>query len=278
MSDVLQEPESHYDPRGRLDPAGFSRNVSFRTIPPPEALAPFVEHSWVIRWDGVADAYHNNEVMHRPYVDLFVSASESGIQGTFRGRRTYVAAGSGRIIGKRFRPGGFRAFWPRKMADLQDEIAALSHVFPDVDEAYIRELLEQDDDAVISAIDDLLLSKSPRADPNVDLVNEIVTAIEAEDGPDTVEALAQKLDRSERWLQQLFREYVGIGPKWLIQRRRLPAAAREIRAIARPNWAAIAYDLGYSSQQHFITDFRQVLGTTPVGYKRDLEIRQPGDA
>jgi len=36
------------------------------------------------------------------------------------------------------------------------------------------------------------------------------------------------------------------------------------------NWAAIAYDLGYSSQGHFITDFKQILGKTLRQSKKNL--------
>ena len=52
-------------------------------------------------------------------------------------------------------------------------------------------------------------------------------------------------------------------------------AAQRIRESARPNWATIAYDLGYSSQQHFITDFKQVLGKTPLQYKKELIANWP---
>ena len=48
------------------------------------------------------------------------------------------------------------------------------------------------------------------------------------------------------------------------------AAAETIRGTEEPDWAGIAYELGYSSQQHFITDFRTVLGETPVQYKANL--------
>ena len=43
-----------------------------------------------------------------------------------------------------------------------------------------------------------------------------------------------------------------------------------IRATDDPDWADIAYALGYASQQHFITDFKTVLGETPVQYKASL--------
>src|SRR5690349_10841021 len=149
MSDVLQKPADNYEPRGRLDPVGFERHVSFRTYAPPADLVPFIEHVWTIRWDKAGTAYSSEEVMHRPYVDVFVSLQQSGIQGTFRGKRTYVAAGSGRIIGVRFRPGAFHAFWGGSLANLQDNIMVAEQVFPELDSGRIEHLLTLDDQAAI---------------------------------------------------------------------------------------------------------------------------------
>ncbi|WP_332700277.1 helix-turn-helix domain-containing protein [Devosia sp.] len=263
---VFQKPAENYDPRGRLDPAGFDRHVQFRTVAPPANLAPFIEHFWIIRWDGALGHYDSPEVMHRPYVDVFLSAQESGIQGTFRGKRTYSAAGSGRILGIRFRPGAFHAFWSGEMADLQDKVISLPQVFPWADAAGIRAILAQDDDAAIAAM--IAHLSPPPPDGTILLVNEIIAAVETDEGLHTVAAVAQAYGKSDRWLQQTFRDYLGIGLKWLIQRHRLLAAARQIRDSAEPDWVGIAYDLGYSSQQHFITDFKSVVGATPVQYKK----------
>jgi AraC-like DNA-binding protein len=265
---VFQKPAAPYDPRGRLDPAGFARHVQFRTVPPSPALAPFVEHFWIIRWDGALGHYDSPEVMHRPYVDVFLSAQESGIQGTFRGKRTYSAAGSGRILGIRFRPGAFHAFWPGEMADLQDKVVPLAHVFPWADAPGIKAILALDDDAAVSAMMARLTPPTP--DQTIPLINAIIASVETDENLTTVAAVADAFGRSERWLQQTFRDYLGIGLKWLLQRKRLLAAAVQIRASDTPDWAGIAYDLGYSSQQHFITDFTKVLGATPVQYKKGL--------
>jgi AraC-like DNA-binding protein len=208
--------------------------------------------------------------MHRPYVDVFVSTRQSGIQGTFRGKRTYVAAGSGRIIGIRFRPGAFHAFWDRALAEIQDKYIDLQQVFPQADSRYIEHLLTFDDQAVIHDLLKLVRAKHPQPDANIELINEIITAIETDESLQTVKAVAKAFSRSERWLQLLFQDYIGIGLKWLLQRHRLLAAAEQVRETDQPNWAAIAYELGYSSQQHFITDFKQVLGKTPLQYKKDL--------
>lgn len=270
MNDVFQKSAATYEPRGRLDPAGFARHVRFRTYPPPADLAPFIEHCWTIRWDDVDKAYHSEEVMHRPYVDLFLSRPESGIQGTFRGKRIYVASGSGRLVGVRFLPGAFRAFWDGGIAEIQDRVMDAQQVFPQADQRFVEHVLEQDDPAAVACLQELLRVKCPQPDANIAIINAIIAASETDENLQTVAAVATAFGKSERWLQQLFRDYVGIGLKWLLQRQRLLAAVGQIRATDRPDWAALAYELGYSSQQHFITAFKQVLGKTPLQYKRDL--------
>jgi AraC-like DNA-binding protein len=268
---VFQKPAELYEARGRLDPAGFAAHVTFRDPPPPADLAPFIEHFWVIRWDGMAEPYDNIEVMHRPYVDAFFSAAESGIQGTFRGTRVYTATpGSGRILGIRFRPGAFHAFWPGEMAGLQDKVVPLTEVFPWATPATIESVLALDDDAVLLALGEHLRENLPPLDETIEAINEIIAGVETDETLSTVAAVAQNFGKSERWLQQVFRDYLGINLKWLLQRHRLLAAAAQIRATEEPDWAGIAYDLGYSSQQHFITDFKSVLGRTPVQYKQGL--------
>jgi AraC-like DNA-binding protein len=270
MDDVLQKPASAYEPRGRLDPVGFERHVRFNTQLPPADLAPFIEHLWTIRWDNHGHPYDSEEVMHRPYVDLFVSAEQSGIQGTFRGKRTYVAAGSGRIIGIRFRPGAFHAFWRQALTGLQDNVIDLQQVFHQADSRYVERLLTLDDQAAMDDLLRLVRAKHPQLDANIEVINMIIAAVETDEGLQTVTAVANAFGRSERWLQQLFQDYVGIGLKWLLQRHRLLGAAQQIRDGDQPNYASIAYELGYSSQQHFISAFKQVLGKTPLEYKKVL--------
>lgn len=270
MKDVFQKPADLYEPRGRLDPEGFERHVSFQTFAPPEDLAPFVAHLWVIEWNVQGEPYLSEEVMHRPYVDVFLAGAKSGIQGTFRGKRTYLASGVGRIVGARLRPGAFRAFWDGEIADLQDQILALPLVFPSADPAFVERVSAMEDPAAIDEVVALLRSKHPRKDEQIEVIDEIIRAIETDASLLTVSDVAKAFARSERWLQQLFRDYLGIGLKWLLQRHRLLVAAEQIRENEAPNWAEIAYDLGYSSQSHFITDFKEVLGVTPLDYRKNL--------
>jgi AraC-like DNA-binding protein len=245
--------------------------VRFQTFAPPPDLRPFVEHGWAIIWQDLDDSYASGEVMHRPYVDVFVSQEGCGIQGTFRGLRTYVATvGSGRVVGLRFWPGAFHAVWDGPIAEMQDRVLDLTDVFPSAEAGFVERVLALEEAEAIEALFGLMRSTQPAPDPTIDLLNEIIAAIEADDGPRTVAEVAVAFGRSERWVQQLLREYTGVGAKWLLQRRTLLAAAARIRGVEEPDWADLSYELGYSSQQHFITQFRQVLGKTPVQYWRDV--------
>lgn len=274
MDDVLHKSAEGYEPRGRLDPRGFAQHVRFQTMEPPEDLRPFIEHGWVITWEGLEETYDSGEVMHRPYVDLFIAPDGAGIQGTFRGLRTYRAtAGSGRVMGLRFWPGAFHAVWSGPIADMQDRILDLTDVFPSADAGFVERLRQHNDGEAIDALFDLVRTTNPGTDPNIQVLNEIIAAIEADENLRTVGEVADAFERSERWIQHLFREYAGIGAKWLLQRRNLLAAAARIRGTEEHDWADLAYELGYSSQQHFITDFRRVIGKTPLQYQRSLEER-----
>jgi AraC-like DNA-binding protein len=273
MASVLQKSADNYDPRGRLDPAGFQQHIVFHTYKPPASLASFIEHFWVLRWDRAGQQpYISEQVMHRPYVDVYVSRYDSGIQCTFRGKRAYKAEGADRIIGARFKPGAFHAFWQGSLARLYDKTIDIQQVFPEVDTHFVEHMLSLDNQAAVRVLAKLFQAKKPRPDSKIELINRIIAAIEIDGNLQTVKAVAKMFLKSERWLQQLFSEYVGIGIKWLLQRKKLLEAAKYIRENDQLDWAALAYDFGYSSQQHFITDFKRVLGKTPLQYKKELTL------
>jgi len=71
-----------------------------------------------------------------------------------------------------------------------------------------------------------------------------------------------------RALQRLFSDYVGASPKWVINRYRLHEAIARVQAGHPVAWAALAQDLGYFDQAHFIADFRRLVGVTPAEYAR----------
>jgi AraC-like DNA-binding protein len=60
--------------------------------------------------------------------------------------------------------------------------------------------------------------------------------------------------------------YVSVGPKWIINRYRMHEAVARAQASQPVAWAALAQELGYFDQAHFIADFRRLIGRTPADY------------
>ena len=84
-------------------------------------------------------------------------------------------------------------------------------------------------------------------------------------GITTLDELCAHAGYSKRTLQRLFREYVGVTPKWVLRRVRLHEAAERM-ADGGGDWAAMALDLGYFDQAHFIKAFKSAIGRSPAEY------------
>ncbi len=72
---------------------------------------------------------------------------------------------------------------------------------------------------------------------------------------------------------KLFTHFIGIHPKWLIQRLRLHQVLAELQRAASslPDLASLALSAGYYDQAHFNADFVTVTGFTPLAYWRYLQ-------
>jgi AraC-like DNA-binding protein len=82
-----------------------------------------------------------------------------------------------------------------------------------------------------------------------------------------VDDLVDRHGMNKRTLQRLFARYVGVRPKWVIQRYRLHEAAERL-AAGGVDHAALASELGYSDQAHFARDFKAIVGLSPAVYER----------
>ena len=147
---------------------------------------------------------------------------------------------------------------------LRDKTAPLHRVFLEADARWVAHVRASAPQDAVTALVELLRGTGPRRDPNIRRLGTIIARLEADPTLESVAAVARASGRSERWVQQLFLGYVGVGLKWLLQRHRLLRAATRIRETERPAWAELAHELGYSSQQHFNTDLKKALGRTPT--------------
>jgi AraC-like DNA-binding protein len=116
-----------------------------------------------------------------------------------------------------------------------------------------------------------LRTRLPRRDPLAEMAAEIATQLLEHPEGRRVDDVARATGTSERELQRLFKEYVGVSPKWVIQRYRLHEALARVEAGF--DSAALAADLGYFDQAHFTRDFRALIGVSPGAYAKALRTR-----
>ena len=283
---VLNKPDSY---AGRVTDSGASAGAAARAMGagvlhaetaatrftlsrhlPADDLAPFLDYWWVIRWDLRGQPPHEQAILPHPNVNLAFEASGAGVFGVDRSIFTRRLSGMGKGLGARFRPGGFRPFYGKSIASLNDCVVPARQVFGPAADAACAAAMSPDagDDAMVAAAQRLLRGAGPVPDPVAAQVDVMVTRIGADPGLRRVAALAEAFDVPERRLQRLFAEYVGVSPKWVIRRARLLEAARRADLGEVVDWAGLALDLGYADQAHLTRDFTATLGVPPATYAR----------
>ncbi|MFI7426203.1 DUF6597 domain-containing transcriptional factor [Micromonospora sp. NPDC049836] len=269
--------EPRRDSRGILDPDRLRRRVHFRRRLPAPALRPYVEHYWLVDWE-LTTPFDQRLVPH-PAVNLVFQAGAEGVEtgelaGVDTGLFTITLGGTGRVTGVQFRPGGFRPFWRRSVAELTGRRRPLAGG-PVPELCASTPICAGTDDQRCRRLDDLLTAARPVPDPVAAEATALVEEIRRDRSVLRVADFARRHGVSTRRLQRIFLDHVGIGPKWVIRRYRLQEAIEQ--AAAGPlDWARVAADLGYADQAHLVREFTAVAGVSPAAYARSLATSRGG--
>jgi AraC-like DNA-binding protein len=257
-------------PKGVVDPAGAARRIRLATYPPSAALRPFVDYHWVVEWDLGGRPPETQRVLPYPNAHLVFDRGQTAIHGVVRGAFERKVEGAGKVLGVRFKPGGLRPFLPHPLSRLADRTMPVDEVLGVAGAEAERRVLGggsgRSDADMVAAAEALLAAALPPVDERALLAQQAVEAAAAANGPVSVAALSAQLGIEERTLQRLFSNYVGVSPKWVIQRFRLQEAAWQLGQTAAPDLAGLAARLGFFDQAHFTRSFTQLVGQPPLEY------------
>jgi AraC-like DNA-binding protein len=253
---------------GILHARAAHEHFRYAEAAPPDALAPFVAHHWIVHWDLRGREPHEQHVLPYPSVNVTFTAGRCRVAGVPRGRFSEVLRGAGRVFGTRFEPGGFRPFSPAPVAAVTGRFVPVAEFFGEPGARLAEAVLAADDAAAVELVDAFLLSFGPRRTAEGDLVAAVVARIAGDPGIARVDQLAGEAGVGMRRLQRVFQEYVGVGPKWVIRRYRLHEAAARAAGGAGLDLVALAAELGYSDQAHLTRDFTAMIGEPPARYAR----------
>lgn len=224
---------------------------------PVSQLRPFVECIWhsdptdetrfEIIPDGCVDAcFVLSE--KRPRVILF---------GTTTRTSAYDLEVGAPYFGVRFRAGMASLFVQERISDLTDsELQVAGFLGVGADEVVDLRSFSERRMRLESALMAALARNTHRLN---DAVNRAVAEINRTYGDVRVRDLAASSNLSERQLERLFVERVGITPKLYARIRRFRSVLDHLQdpeGVKRPNMAEIAASYGYTDQSHMARDFR----------------------
>jgi AraC-like DNA-binding protein len=268
---------------------GF-RHFAHRRFAPGPPVDRFVENYWSVRWDRTGRPPYRQELIPHPCFNMSVESGWPGevrhgfampaalLHGLVTRRFAIDLAGTGRVLGVRFRPGGFAALTGRSAGGFRDRVVPLAQVVgAAADVLADRVLAEQDDQRRVALIEAFLAERLPDTTPGYDLVLAIATEMLEDHSLIRVAQVTRRHGVSERTLQRLFRHYVGASPKWVLGRHRLHDAAERLEREPGVPIAAVATAAGYFDQAHFCHEFKALLDVTPAEYAAQCRDAHAGE-
>lgn len=244
--------------------------------PAPDALQPVARRHWVPVWRLPPGVTWTQKVLQYPVCLVVVSDSYARLYGVRTGLSTVDLSGDGWAVGTMLQPAAGALLWGASVAQLTDRFVDVGEVpgLAGVGLARrVRTAMGPDPadparHAAAVAVTEEALARLLPVDPAGELVNTIVDRVEHDPSITRVAQLADAVSSSERQLQRLTRDRLGLSPKWLIQRRRLHEATLRLKR-GTTSLGRLAVELGYADQAHFTRDFARVTGMAPGGYRAD---------
>ncbi|OQZ93198.1 helix-turn-helix domain-containing protein [Mycolicibacter algericus] len=256
-----------------------------RLFRPRQPLAESVEYFGY--WDRRTGGAHQSralprgaativiDVGDRPEVDFFATDGRTRlpVPPAFligAGTASYVTQidAPQTVVTVHFRAGGALPFLGTALGDLTDACVGIGELWGH-EAIALRERLADAPSAAarVSLVETFLLNRMRVEGFSVDPGVAAVLAC-AEHNPSMRVADAVALTGlSHRRLITLFRDQLGLRPKAYLRVRRLQAALRRLH-MGPVSGAAIAAELGYFDQAHFVREFRAFTETTPAEYQR----------
>lgn len=268
--------------RGPLPGSGARPGVELlRFVVVDDDAAALVRHVWVPLWSLPPGEQVVQELLQYPGGNIAVMVDEAGFYGVDAGLGTKTLEGTGWAVGAMLRPA---AAWlllrdqpasaVRPAVARTDVGSAIRAERTDLGPGFaqacarVRELMPAEPEQAGRVLTEWVLARCGPVDAEGELAN--AAADLAEQGAAaTVAELAERIGVGERQLQRICRRRIGLGPKWLLQRRRLQDAAARLGEADPPALADLAAELGYADQAHFTRDFTTVIGRPPGRFHRE---------
>jgi AraC-like DNA-binding protein len=256
----------------------------FNFYKPKPPLSKFIDNFWL--YEGQEAEHKTERILPTGTLELVINLRKNELRfydaerpencSRFSGAVVSGAHGRGFapdtaeetfIIGVHFKPGGAFPFLGLPAGDLSDTHVDLETLWgPWAGRLRERLCAVRTSAERFQLLQEALLS---RLCHGVEQHYAVSAALEMfgrnQTGP-TVREAAKYLGLSQRRFIQVFKAEVGMTPKLFSRIQRFQQTRTFIQQNPSPNWAALALDLGYFDQSHFIREFLEFSGLSPTDY------------
>jgi AraC-like DNA-binding protein len=221
-------------------------NKNFKTIPDGIPALIFQEEP---------NSFFDNKGQHFPQLFLYGQSTkyqEHGVLGNFK------------IVGAYLQPIALKTIFNLDAFELSNQNISFENIVAEP-------LLEQLVNTIsvkekIKAISHLFLKQIQKAKRN-DKKAEFATML-LQNGK-TVKDIQMEMNLSERSLERLLKQYVGMSPKMFSRIIRFQSGLDSLRQMNFTNLTELSYQNEYFDQSHYIREFREFTGTNPKNFIRN---------
>ncbi len=115
----------------------------------------------------------------------------------------------------------------------------------------------------IDALTEMLLDLESKRLPAIDWLDHCIATIYQKNGNVSVNELLATTDFSSRHFTRVFREIVGVPPKYFCKVVQLNGLFEAMNSSDDDKVLQLALEYGYYDQSHFIHDFKKLIGDSP---------------
>ncbi len=249
--------------------------MNLKVFSPSEPLKSFIKCFWLSESryaDYITDVFFPDgsvEIVFHVGIDFYRNnekESSSKILGQITRPLIMKARGEGRSFGIWFLPHAFHSFTKIPVNSLNDRAISLDTFFS-------KTFIDSVNNCIFeNRIEDLLTEVNAyfirQLNPSVHPVRDRIAAyavnyIVRKKAETDLDKLVGECNISNRYLQKIFLEQIGYGPKYFIKMVRFQHALHLLSGERTGSLTSFAYRSGYFDQAHFIRDFKQFTGFTP---------------
>ncbi|RPD39135.1 helix-turn-helix transcriptional regulator [Chitinophaga barathri] len=258
--------------------------MNFQQFPPSPLLQPYIKCYWIFATgqEGITETIYPSG-----YLELAINISAGNVVTILNDRHIKMppvevlghltapgkitASKSTTLLIARFHPHASAIFFPAQASEFTNDSIDLKDLIKQDAEELFERIMEQETlEQKVAVLDRFLVNKLKGLIKDQQRL-ELVRHLSAGDTV-SVEKLAQRFGVSERYVQKLFLDYVGVTPKSFFNIQRFNKSLQLVRT-STVSLTSIAYECGYFDQAHFIKEFRNFTGLTPSQYQQSLVVK-----